>query len=32
MAGYEINVGGELLPGLLTGQDGLARTTLFVAS
>jgi len=25
MAGYEINVGGELLPGLLTGQDGLAK-------
>ena len=25
MAGYEINVGGELLPGFLTGQDGLAK-------
>lgn len=25
MAGYEINVGAELLPGLLTGQDGLAK-------
>jgi transposase-like protein len=25
MTGYEINVGSELLPGLLTGQDGLAK-------
>lgn len=25
MAGYEINVGSELLPGLLNGQDGLAK-------
>ena len=25
MAGYEINVGSELLPGLLSGQDGLAK-------
>ena len=25
MAGYEVNVGSELLPGLLNGQDGLAK-------
>jgi len=25
MAGYEVSVGKELLPGLLSGQDGLAR-------
>lgn len=25
MAGYEVSVGTELLPGLLTGQDGLAK-------
>ena len=25
MAGYEINVGRDLLPGLLSGQDGLAK-------
>jgi len=25
MAGYEISVGSELLPGLLNGEDGLAR-------
>ena len=25
MAGYEINVGSDLLPGLLSGQDGLAK-------
>ena len=25
MAGYDVNVGQDLLPGLLSGQDGLAR-------
>ncbi|MBI5781373.1 MAG: transposase [Rhodocyclales bacterium] len=25
MAGYEVSVGKELLPGLLSGQDGLAK-------
>ena len=25
MAGYDINVGRDLLPGLLSGQDGLAK-------
>jgi hypothetical protein len=25
MAGYEVNVGKDLLPGLLSGQDGLAK-------
>ena len=25
MAGYDVNVGKELLPGLLSGQDGLAK-------
>ncbi len=25
MAGYEVSVGNELLPGLLSGQDGLAK-------
>lgn len=25
MAGYEISVGSELLPGVLNGQDGLAK-------
>ncbi|MBI4739955.1 MAG: transposase, partial [Betaproteobacteria bacterium] len=25
MAGYEISVGSDLLPGLLNGQDGLAK-------
>ena len=25
MAGYDVNVGKDLLPGLLSGQDGLAK-------
>jgi len=25
MAGYEVSIGTELLPGLLNGQDGLAK-------
>ena len=25
MAGYEVSVGRDLLPGLLSGQDGLAK-------
>jgi hypothetical protein len=25
MAGYEVSAGSELLPGLLNGQDGLAK-------
>lgn len=25
MAGYELSVGKDLLPGLLSGQDGLAK-------
>ena len=28
MAGYELSVGKDLLPGLLTGQDDLATVTL----